>query len=276
MTTAKVLLDSVCIETGCRLTTFELSYPRIIHSELMTHKRFSRNAGSSRAIPSAKLRQMVKEHPFFPSAWGSNQRGMQAGDALPLEVAIENNKDWQYALDVMLEVSRRLADRGTHKQLANRLLEPFQYITVIVSATELANFFHLRYHPDAQPEFQDLAKKMFRAYSESNPQRLLVGEWHTPLINGKDQKELDMVDLLKVSTGRCARVSYLTHDGRRDTSEDIALHDRLVSSGHWSPFEHVAQALPGPYSSGNFVGWHQYRKNFHNENVTTFDEPAAA
>jgi len=276
MTSAKVLADSVN-QVGNRLTTFELTYPRCVHAELMTHRVFSRNTASSRAIPNAKLRDMVLVDPFVPDEWGSNQKGMQAGAPLGAERASVARSTWLAARDSAVAFSKHLSDLGVHKQLANRLLEPFQYITALVTATKFENWFHLRCHPDAQPQISELAWLMWEAYSASEPDQLVVGAWHLPLVysdyGGIDDGEIRAEDLVKVSVGRCARVSYLTHDGNRDIQEDIRLHDDLVKSGHWSPFEHVAMALPGPYASGNFVGWHQYSKQFPAENVTSFVPP---
>lgn len=288
MITAKILADSVN-SVGNRLTTFELIYPRIVHAELLTHRELSRGTSSSRAIPNARLVEKIRMSPFVPSEWGSNQKGMQAGVPLPPDVAAMNEADWLEARDLMLEFSQRLAARGVHKQLANRLLEPFMHVTVIVSATNYSNWFYLRNSGKAQPEIKDLAKVMWQAYKASTPRRLNVGDWHRPLFDGVTKLEIEnlggeeesgIVGLYedianKVSVGRCARVSYENHNGVRDVLEDIRLHDDLVRDGHWSPTEHVAQALPGPYRSGNFIGWHQYRKQFPNEYVSTYSDPYA-
>ena len=285
MTSAKIICDSVN-PAGNRLTTFELKYPRIVHSELMTHRMFSRNTASSRAIPNAKLRKLVEDEPFIPGEWGANQKGMQAGDRLPPGVEQECMAIWLEARNHMLRLSQELAGKGVHKQLANRLLEPFQYITVLVSATEYSNWFHLRCHPAAQPQIRDLAEKMWQVYKTSQPKKLAMGSWHTPLIAEDEEwiiidelierhngdREAADLDYLKVSVGRCARVSYLTHNGVRDISEDIRLCNDLIADGHWSPFEHVAMSLPGAYRSGNFTGFEQFRKKFAGENVTVFDE----
>lgn len=263
---ARVLCDSVN-PVGCRLTTFELTYPRFIHAEFMTHREFSRNASSSRAIPIRKMMRQVLEDPAAPIFWGANQKGMQADQEL---------SGWRQALARRLWYGSRgaavgvawLANKiGLHKQIANRVLEPWMWITVICSSTSFENFFHLRDAPDAQPEIRYLAQLMRTAYDASVPRALPVGAWHLPLIQD-DEWDEPLPLLVKVSVGRCARVSYLTHDGRRDRREDVALHDRLAHSGHWSPFEHVAVAWDVDTRVGNFEGFGQYRKVFPLEHRT--------
>lgn len=243
----------------------------MVHAEFMTHRLFSRNAASSRAIPNEKLRKRVQDDPALPLWWGKNQAGMQAPTQLE-GVQLERAKEaWLKARDLMLEASEVLggADVGLHKQLANRLIEPWMFITVILSATEHDNWFHLRDHPDAQPEIAWVAHEMKNQYKSNSPIFCAAGEWHLPLIDAEDREAVghDLLTLRKIATGRCARVSYLTHNGYRDLAEDVALHDKLMTSGHWSPFEHVAQALPTPERSGNFRGWKQYRKEFPTEHV---------
>ena len=77
----KVIADSIS-ESGKRITTFQLKYPRFIHSEVMTHRVFSRNASSSRAIPVKKMIEQVRNNPAMPIHWGANQSGMQAKNEL--------------------------------------------------------------------------------------------------------------------------------------------------------------------------------------------------
>lgn len=320
MISAKVLLDSIS-PAGTRLVTFECTYPRFIHSEFMTHRMISRSSASSRAIPSHKLIERIRRDPALPVFWGQNQSGMQAASELPntddKRVAVTTDlgdtiheetpleyvqRRWLAARDQMIAVAEELADLGKvhhewaglglHKQIANRVLEPWMPITVIASATHWSNFWHLRTHKAAQPEFQVLAKLMKNAYDASEGRRLKVGDWHMPLIFADDWSTARLMAeeqypdlkgdegcvsaiateiLCKVSTGRCARISYLTHDGRRDLKEDIALHDRLLAGLvtqeplHMSPFEHVARALDMPTRSGNFIGFEQYRKTISGE-----------
>lgn len=263
MYSAKIVLDSVN-PVGDRLTTFEISYPRFVHAELMTHRLFSRNSASSRAIPNEKLRKRIEEDPVMPTYWGQNQSGMQAGEELQGSFKSSAEALWLKARDTMLIYSQALSDLGVHKQLCNRLLEPWMFITVIVTATEYENFFHLRCDPNAQPEIQKIAYMMKDLYEESVPVKRIKGEWHTPYIlpveTGLEQKKI-----LQISAARCARVSYLNQDGKRDHDKDIALFNRLTSSGHWSPLEHVARATASHVRIANFVGWWQYRKHFEGE-----------
>lgn len=156
---------------------------------------------------------------------------------------------------------------NVHKQIANRLLEPFMWHTVVVTATEWDNFWHLRCHKDAQPEIRKAAEAMKAAYDQSQPVEREMGDWHLPYLNLADRDELGTTnEMVKVSAARCARVSYLTQDGRKDYAEDIRLHDRLVGSGHMSPTEHPATPTDRPREqSGNFYGWEQYRKSLPRE-----------
>ena len=265
MIEAQIIKDSVN-SVGNRITTWVLTYPRFIHSELMTHRAFSRNASSSRAIPIEKMIKAVEDNPAMPEYWGLNQKGMQASEEADKEQIAEAKKRWLLARDNAVAQARHLLDVGLHKQIVNRVLEPFTHMTVILTATEYGNFFALRAHKDAQPEFQILAHKMLELYNNSKPQSLGEGEWHIPF--SENMPDVDVATKIKIATARCARVSYLTFDGKIDVAKDIELHDQLSTSGHWSPFEHVASSAPLYEQTGNFVGWLQYRKHFANENRT--------
>jgi thymidylate synthase ThyX len=277
---ARVLLDSRS-PSGARLTTLEVRYPRFIHSEMMTHRVFSRNAASSRAIPIQKMIAAVREDPALPVYWGRNQTGMSAREAIAPDVEARARAEWQAALDDALRHAERLAARDIdlHKQLVNRLLEPFAWITVIITATEWANFFTQRCHPDAQPEVKHIADMMLAAYRASAPALIAAGGWHVPLIQD-DERGLSDELLCQLSVARCARVSYLTHDGKRDPARDVELYERLLgggANGHWSPFEHVATPASDPAArSANFTGWEQYRKRFPEEHAATFPDAYAA
>lgn len=267
MIRARVLVDSRNSK-GVRLTTFELYYPRFIHAEFMTHRLFSRNAGSSRAIRTDRMIAMVAENPAIPVYWGANQKGMQARQEV-------DDRDgalawWLGARDAALTQHALGLKLGLHKQIVNRVLEPFQMITVIASSTDWDNWFWLRNHPDAQPEIQVLAKCMLKALLESTPASLQAGEMHLPLYRPLEDdqdvvslaRELDLPQSIikaRLSVARCARVSYLTHDGRRDLLEDLRLHDDLAQSHHYSPFEHVAHACDDKRAYANFHGFKQYR-----------------
>lgn len=276
---AKVLCDSLVeadtrfIDTApeSRLMTMELTYPRCIHSEFMTHRAFSRNAASSREIPISKMIADVQNNPFVPLSWGKNQKGRQAGEELDLRTREMVEEAWLAARRKAVEYAQILNAHGLHKQIVNRILEPWMWITVIATGTDKAweNFFNLRCHKDAEPHMQELAYLARDAYDTSKPNVLHEGCIHAPLFDDCEYPASGKL-VCKVSTGRCARVSYLTHDGRRDANEDIRLHDRLAASGHWSPFEHVATVADTsrPNNKGGNFGtrWIQYRKEFPNEN----------
>lgn len=257
MIQAKIIADSITQE-GKRITTFQLTYPRFIHGEVMTHRVFSRNAMSSRAIPVAKMIKQVWSNPAMPIHWGANQPGMQANKQLEGFKLWLAKSCWSVAAKLAASVAWVMDKCGTHKQVANRLLEPFQWMHTIVTATEWDNFYELRCHPDAQPEFQALATVMRSQHNQSKPIPLAEGEWHTPYVTKHTgDNTLDC----KVSAARCARVSYLTHEGKEPSvAEDLALFNRLAGMRplHASPLEH--QATPGHVCTGNFVGWTQYRK----------------
>jgi thymidylate synthase ThyX len=253
---AKVIADSVS-PVGVRLTTLQLSYPRFVHSEVLTHRVFSRNAASSRAIPIQKMIQQVMDEPALPVFWGKNQSGMQAREELPEELQKQAELEWRLARVSAVQHAQNMVKLGVHKQIVNRLLEPWQEMHTIVTATEWTNWNNLRRHADAQPEIKALADAMHVAMSESLPRPLAAGEWHLPYVpswNNLDQAK-------KCSTARCARVSYLNHDkSDPDPHKDEGLHDTLLSSGHFSPFEH--QATPGSSIefNANFKGWVSYRR----------------
>lgn len=267
MIEAKVIADSVSF-TEKRITTLQLVYPRFIHAEFMTHRVFSRNASSSRAIPVAKMIEMVKNTPAMPIHWGANQPGMQADNEITNIDAAKGM--WLEAAKQAASIATVMNDMGIHKQVVNRILEPFQHIHVVVTATEFDNFFLLRDHKDAQPEIQALARSMNIAMAMSTPKTLMMGEWHLPYVSDEEVLERKsnnaFSDLMKMSAARCARVSYMKHDGGKPSLEDdIKLYERLVVSQppHMSPIEHQATpCLDKDAYSGNFKGWIQYRKQF--------------
>ena len=298
---ATVIADSISPQ-GIRLTTFELVYHRYIHSEFMTHRMVSKNSASSRAIPTAKLLEQVRTNPMMPIHWGQNQRGMQAGQELTARGREEAEARWLWAAGQAADAAEGMLGAGLHKQVANRVLEPFVAMRVIATATEWNNFFHLRLHPDAQPEIQELAKQMRIAREAAMPTLLHPGMWHLPYVTPKTTVEVhnhlkhgritrdeprpaEVLDLLKrISVARCARVSYNNFEGRPSTiEEDLALFEKLVGSSplHASPTEH--QATPDEYITrptqfvepgwqcesewGNLKGWIQYRKTLAGENV---------
>lgn len=268
---AKIIADSIG-PNDVRITSFVLTYPRFIHSEFMTHRMFSRNAASSRAIPVQKMIQNIIDNPAGPVFWGMNQKGMQASEEASDDTKRLANAVWIKASKKAIVSVKKLVKLGIHKQIANRLLEPFAHMTTLLTATDCGNFFNLRAHPDAQPEFQELAYQILELYQANQPVYKKAGEWHLPFADKYVNENLSTEQLVKIVTARAARVSYVNFDGDIDHDSDYNLHDRLAASGHWSPFEHAAKALMSKtVSYGNFKGWLQYRKMFDNENQRIFD-----
>ena len=293
LATAVVIADSIS-DQGIRITTFQLRYWRAIHAELMTHRVFSRNAGSSRARPSKAIIEQVYNDPWGPLHWGANEPGMQATSELSDGAIAIAQSTWFFSAQNAAENALALMRVGCHKQIVNRVLEPFTYIDVVVTATDYANWFALRLDKDAQPEIQQLAQAMESAMDASKPVLLNPGEWHLPYITTNDYAEAQnhvsyviskdrpetLLDLLKkISAARCARTSYKAFDGKvASIDDDLSLFDKLMLGNlkHASPTEH--QATPdyinywdgeiefvSPWLHGNFKGWVQYRKTIPNE-----------
>lgn len=262
---AKIVEDSVN-EFDQRLVTMEWTYPRFIHAEILTHRDRERNSASSRAIPWPRMRERITNDPVIPIRFGSEQKGMQTG----AEIDNPNKAEriWLEARDNALKSAQDLADLGVHKSICNRFTEPFMWITVIMTATEWKNLFRLRCHPDAEIHFQRIAE-LARATLESNsPTHLSFGNWHLPYVTYDERQCIDLETLRKASVARCARVSYLTHDGSPNLDNDVKLFERLVQGsgfGHWSPHGHIAMSASPDVRSGPFRGWLQYRKLMKNE-----------
>jgi len=284
---------------GDEVITYRLHYPRFIHAEFMTHRMFSRNASSSRAIPVMKMIEQVAYDPAMPIHWGLNQAGMQANGQItkPEKGKIE----WRNAATQAVYFARKLYDMKLHKQVVNRLLEPFQFMNVVMSATDIENFFWLRIHEDADPNIKELATVMEAARDASTPEELKFGEWHTPYVDHfrdyhgnllymSEGQYVDVEEAKKISSSCAAQASYRNLD--TTLVKAVSIYDRLIGSErlHSSPFEHVAT----PFSEneymlrmkakrildsadldnsdqilykGNFKGWTQLRKLFPNENV---------
>jgi hypothetical protein len=286
---AKVICDSISPQ-GIRLTTFEAVMHRFVLAEFNTHRVFSRNSASSRAIPLRKQLDKVRDDTAIPVAWPAEQKGMQGGEPLPDPLMIRAYRRWLQAADSAADAAEMLGELGVHKSVANRLLEPFMWHTVVVTATSYQNFFGLRCNPMAQPEIRATADAMKAAYDASTPQLLEPGMWHMPYLRDDDWTEffagdLTLHDLIRISSARVARSSYLTQNGIRDPSEDLVLYRRLVSADpmHASPLEQVATpnkeniqtvtvqrkvmmdgVHPGRIELtvpkyGNLLGWHQHR-----------------
>ena len=271
MIEAKVIEDSVSIY-GDRITTMQIKFQRFILPEFLTHRVFSRNFSSSRAIPTAKLIEQVRNDPAMPVHWGKNQAGMQARVELSDDERLEAIGRWKYAASVAAANAQCLSDLGAHKQIVNRVLEPYMWVTGIVTSTEWENWNSLRDHEDAQPEIRELAKTMKVAYDASEPVELVIGDWHLPYVTPAEKRNslLSLTSLIRVSAARCCRVSYLKHDGATPSIEDdMKLFERLAGAEpkHYSPLEHQAtpdgflgQSYVRPELHGNFRGWIQFRK----------------
>lgn len=270
MYAARILADSVSL-AGKRITSLEVTFPRFILAEFNTHRALSRNAASSRAIPVKTMLERVKNNPFVPERFTKNQSGMSADEYLSEYDQQLARECWLSARDNAVTHVEQMLTLGVHKQQANRLLEPFLWVTDVVTATEWGNLYALRAHPKAQPEFQRIAVLMRAAMEASTPRVLGPDDWHLPLVTDVDfdrlkEEDFTMTEIVRVSAGRCARVSYLTHDGVRDPRKDIQLCTDLLGNGHMSPLEHPARPLEDPNQPlGNFVGWQQYRKTIPNE-----------
>lgn len=246
----EVVCDSYNTTTNTRLTTVVATYPRFVHAELLTHRMFSRNSQSSRAYPTHRLLEKVSLSPVTPVHWGKNQSGMQAKSELSAVKKAIGKILWGCAAMNANFFAWSLSMAGAHKQIVNRVIEPYTTITTIITATEWEPFFELRCHPDAQPEIQLLAKLIRSELYRSEPKQLEPGDWHIPFS-----------DDIAIATGKCARVSFLTHDGKRDEAKDIALHDQLLNAipPHASPFEHCACAESDNKFYANFKGFKSYR-----------------
>lgn len=239
-TYAKVILDSEF--KGTRVTTFELSYPRIVHGEQLTHRMLSRNASSSRAVPVKKRAKELRNNPFVPTVWRLNQAGMQPKNepAGALKSAFAASV-WGAHRYFSIASMWLLSKAGIAKELSNRLGEAHEYIKVVLTATEFDNYWELRDHPDAQFEIRVLAMMMREAYDKSVPIQRNAGDWHLPFVTEQDAEEYEAHYLPKISAARCARVSYNLHTGERPSLEkDLDLYNSLIHSKpmHASPVEH--------------------------------------
>jgi hypothetical protein len=304
---ARVVADSISAHdlhsnNPSRIITFELEYPRFIHSEFMTHRMVSKNAASSRAIPVERNIEMIRARTAMPIHWGKNQPGMSAKEECFEIVKFKHDgvgykmtreQTWEYARDLAIKMALGLHQAGYHKQIVNRILEPYTFMKVVATATEWDNLFWLRNHPDAQPEFQELARCMLEAAKLSEPKVLTMNDWHAPYfgegcwVDGEDDNPLG--EALKTSVSCCAQVSYRKNDPSLEKAESI--YEKLVKSIplHGSPLEHQARPFnraiekanmqAGKFTtdendwwSGNFRNWFQFRQTVKN-NVCNKYEP---
>ena len=299
--TAKIVCDSVSPD-GVRITTLEIEYPRFIHGEFMTHRSLSKNSSSSRAIPIQKMLDQIESNMAIPIYWGKNKSGMQATEEVCSTIQKYACERWGYAyLDVKHYVEQ-LVDGDLHKQVPNRLTEPFQMMKVVITGTDFDNFFNLRIHPDAQPEICMLAYKIYKAMGESEPVKLKVRDWHLPYVNigwngrgdttyfNEDFDVIDLEDAIKISASCCAQVSYRNTDMSLEKADKI--FNMLIKSDvlHASCFEHLAtpirsqeglingwdfgithQNKSGQLFSGNLRGWISYRQQLQDNTCWKFD-----
>lgn len=253
---ATILTDSIERIGNNRITTWQLTYPRFIHSEIMTHRILSKNSASSRAIPFNKMVEQVENDPFIPIKWMKEHKGMQGTEFFSDEEVqyAEFIEEWLNARDNAVQSAKELSKGITYsdgidsgdkpskettigltKQICNRLLEPFLWHTIICTGTEWENFFALRAHPMAEIHLQDLAYKMLEAYNASTPKQLKAGEWHIPFGDNIDFAKIhplnyavkDSITELKIATAKCAQVSYMKF-GSDDYEDLIDLHDSLL------------------------------------------------
>lgn len=265
---ARVVADSIS-PAGHRLTTMEVALHRFVLAELNTHRAFSRNSASSRAIPVTITMLNIAETPAVPLRWPHEARGMQGGPDLDPVLAVKARETWLAARDDAMNRAEQLIALGVHKCVANRLLEPFMPHSVLISATDWDGFFGQRCSHLAQAEIEVPARMMRAALRRSEPVSLRQGQWHLPYITQSERLWYSVDELRKVSAARCARVSYLANVEARNNhrnraiEQDRGLYERLVSAkpAHASPLEHVATpAAPGlPPPPGNFTGWRQFR-----------------
>ncbi len=249
-----VIADSISQYTGSRAITFELEYPRMVHSELMTHRMFSRNSASSRAIPVKTMLEQIRANPAEPVHWGKNQAGMQAKEELDEISKGVVRGYWHDAMVSATYYADLSAVVGAHKQVANRLTEPFQIIKIVLTATERNNWYWLRNHPDADPTIAVLAELMFEAENESTPYSLIEGEWHVPYVDRmysesdhmhyfSNGKEVNVEEALHISASMCAQVSYRKSDDTLEKADKIFKQLIETEPCHASPVEHQLKAI---------------------------------
>lgn len=289
MIKATIIQDSISQHTGVRLTTMELEYPRFIHSEFMTHRMLSKNAASSRAIPVRAMHENIIADTATPVHWGANQSGMQAKQEVDPFTKEAAKALWFAARDSAISFAKVMHDMNVHKQIVNRITEPFTTMKVVCSGTEWNNLLHLRYHPDAQPEFFELAKLIAHNLQEHKPLEIKEGMWHVPYINREiindtmvysiNGTPVSLDDAITVSASCCAQVSYRKNDESMEKAKKI--FDWLITASpmHASPVEHQGTPIPRMIEgsevnkgithkrfkdktlwSGNFRSWIQYRQ----------------
>lgn len=296
---AKVVLASIGKENGVKIVTMELEYPRVALAEFNTHRVFSRNGQSSRAVPFERMLEALRANYHSPLRWLKNQPGMVSTVAMDSAEEALADTIWGEALEDAIFHAIRLNDIRASKQYVNRLLEPWLMTKTLVTSTRWANFFKLRDHKDALPEFAHLAALMKEVYDNAEfIERSAIepyGKWHMPYITALDWDDVretiiepkvqepvgetlgllpGLGTLITQSVARCCRLSYKTFDSDKRSSieQDIATFKKLATDPlHASPMEHVAFPLGDarfdPAITGNFHGFAQFRKLMPNEAV---------
>jgi thymidylate synthase ThyX len=263
MIEAKIIADSLSPRED-RLTTIECKFPRFILPEVNTHRMISKSAKSSRAIPLSDRIAEVREHPYVPIHWGKSQKGMVAESELDMLVQLEAESVWREAAQAAADYAEYLGKLKLHKQTASRILEPYIWQVNVMSSTDFGwkNLIKLRDHPDAQPEFRELAKKIRIALDDSRPKKVAYGQMHLPYISDEDLKEFGIYKCQKASVARVARTSY-GNQGGWNIQEDLNLERRLFSANprHDAPYEMPACPSSDNDVPGNYQGWSQLRHN---------------
>lgn len=261
--TAKIIADSIS-PLGKRVTSVQAEIHRDCLAELNTHRKFSRNSASSRAIPFVKMLDRVMTNPALPVLWTSEQKGMQGGRGMLDDETLElAEREWLIARDFAVRQAQRLAALGIHKQHVNRLVEPFMAHTVLITSTEWENFYAQRCSELAYPNIEAAAYAIRDAIEKSEPIELDYDEWHLPYVDPTDEslRSYSLAALIQISAMRCARTSYLTQEGVRDPEVDLTGYQRLrtATPPHWSPMEHPCTPVSTQVITGNFDGWQQLR-----------------
>jgi hypothetical protein len=265
---AHIIADSLHPNGRDRLTTMEIVLPRPFLSEVNTHRVLSRNSESSRAKPPERRIAEINDGLGWVPTFGGRVAGMGQGD-LDDETQHKARGIWTTARSYCVNAAQQLIELGVDKSHINRLLEPFVWQRVLVTADDWSNFLALRTHEDAAPEMQAIAHLMAAALRNSTPRPLRRGEWHLPYTTERERRKHGPLELLALSTGRCALISYDNLLKDETMMETLGRFNRLTGSGHMSPAEH--QARPRKRREprrlrGNFSGdWVQHRKTLRNE-----------
>lgn len=264
---ARTLVDSEI--NNNRITTFEITFPRFIAEQILTHAMLRRNAGSLRATPTYKLYNACTVEPLV---WGSNRPGMQAGEELTgLRLTIARNA-WRFSRRVSLLCARIMHKAGLHKEECNRILTPYLWQTYVITSNEYGwqNFFNQRCDSHAQPEIQKLAYLMRGEYNNSEPFEQRHHIPYDPLFEidfvadnyaFARQQNLSILELRKrISIARIARVSYYNHGSNAiDYNKDLALFSGLCAGRHYSPFDHVLTYTEN-FKNGIYPSWKSVRE----------------